>query len=382
MDAGTIEDWISALLSCRDRGEAAVLVTVASARGSVPREPGTRMVVTAQGQHGTIGGGHLELRAAAIARELLAGGGVAALRRFPLGASLGQCCGGLVNLMFEAVPVCASQAAWLDEIDALRARGEPCVLVSVAGRPAHAGAMVVGVDACSGSTGGPAADAAACEHARRMLARGSPTALTVLEAGGPLFLFDPVLPTDFAIVLFGAGHVGRSLVPILAQLACRITWIDERADAFPAAPSAPWPNVRMVATDDPVAEVAAASPGSCFLVMTHSHALDESLAHAILSRGDCRWFGLIGSLPKRRRFERRLAARGVDAAALARMTCPIGVAGITDKAPASIAVAVAAQLLQARERWRSVPARPEGIGERVEEGIGEHVGERLAGRAP
>ncbi len=333
-----------------------MLVTVAAARGSVPREPGTRMVVTGVGQHGTIGGGQLELRAVAIARDLLADGGAGALRRFPLGASLGQCCGGLVNLMFEAVPPDTAQAPWLDHLQALRARGEPCILVSAAGRPASAGAMVVASEQCHGSFGEPGIDAASLAHARRMLGQGDQTALAALPGSGGLpFLFDPVLPPELEVVLFGAGHVARALVPILAALACRIHWIDERADAFPGV--TPEGDVRIVVSDDPLAEVATAPAGCCFLVMTHSHALDESLAQAILARGRFRWFGLIGSMTKRRRFEHRLAARGIEAAALARMTCPIGIAGIADKAPASIAVAVAAQLLRERERWR---ARPRG----------------------
>ena len=95
----------------------------------------------------------------------------------------------------------------------------------------------------------------------------------------------------------------------------------------------------------PAAEVAAAGPGACFLVMTHSHALDQALAEAILRRGDFRYFGLIGSLAKRRRFEQRLGALGFSPDILARMTCPIGIEGVDGKAPAVIAVAVAAQLL-------------------------------------
>ena len=69
--------------------------------GSTPREPGARMIVTADAQHGTIGGGNLEYQASHIAREQLLRGEADGLRRFPLGAGLGQCCGGLVNLMFE-----------------------------------------------------------------------------------------------------------------------------------------------------------------------------------------------------------------------------------------------------------------------------------------
>jgi xanthine dehydrogenase accessory factor len=108
--------------------------------------------------------------------------------------------------------------------------------------------------------------------------------------------------------------------------------------------------VTVVPTDAPEDEVRRAARGSMFLVMTHSHALDLELTAAILARGDFAYFGLIGSTSKRAQFEHKLAARGVSRAALSRMTCPIGAAGIRSKAPGAIAVAVAAELLQLRER--------------------------------
>lgn len=67
-----------------------------------------------------------------------------------------------------------------------------------------------------------------------------------------------------------------------------------------------------------------------------------------MRRRDFAYFGMIGSRTKRVKFERRLVARGVDAVRLAEMVCPIGVAGIVDKAPGAIAVAVCAELLQVR----------------------------------
>ncbi|WP_326539868.1 xanthine dehydrogenase accessory protein XdhC [Pseudorhodoferax sp.] len=76
----------------------AVVVEVAHTRGSVPREAGTRMLVAADTVHGTIGGGHLELKAIAGARRLLAGLDEPAEQHFPLGPALGQCCGGAVTL--------------------------------------------------------------------------------------------------------------------------------------------------------------------------------------------------------------------------------------------------------------------------------------------
>jgi xanthine dehydrogenase accessory factor len=136
-------------------------------------------------------------------------------------------------------------------------------------------------------------------------------------------------------------------VRVLGTLACRVTWVDSRAAEFSSeVPD----NVRVALTDAPVAEVSAARPGSCFLVMTHSHALDLELVEAILKRGDFAYCGMIGSQTKRRTFENGLAKRGVPPEALARFTCPIGIASIKGKEPGSIAVGVAAQLLELRSR--------------------------------
>ncbi len=85
----------------RDAG--AVLVTVQQVQGSGPREPGAWMAVFADAVVGTIGGGRLEFDAMAQARELLAVASEACTRRFALGPTLGQCCGGVVHLRFEPV---------------------------------------------------------------------------------------------------------------------------------------------------------------------------------------------------------------------------------------------------------------------------------------
>jgi len=80
-----------------------VLVTVHSVEGSGPREPGAWMGVFADRIVGTIGGGRLEFDAISQARELLAASGAPVRRRYALGPSLGQCCGGVVHLDFERV---------------------------------------------------------------------------------------------------------------------------------------------------------------------------------------------------------------------------------------------------------------------------------------
>ncbi|GIR82725.1 MAG: hypothetical protein CM15mP84_04730 [Cellvibrionales bacterium] len=83
-------------------GEAYVLVTVLGTKVQHPRDMGTKMVFGAESSFGTIGGGHLEYRANMIAARLLAEQKQSQrIETFPLGPSLGQCCGGRVNLLFE-----------------------------------------------------------------------------------------------------------------------------------------------------------------------------------------------------------------------------------------------------------------------------------------
>ncbi|MGH8696956.1 MAG: xanthine dehydrogenase accessory protein XdhC [Burkholderiales bacterium] len=344
-------DWLHTLQRVGERGLDCVLVTVTSGQGSIPREAGAKMLVTVDAIHGTIGGGELEFQATGLARDLLreeplvkgvgkrSEPGDFQTRRFPLGADLGQYCGGAANLIFERV---SPGAEWVGALAAWQEAGDPCVLATPA---AGGGRLLVRANDAWGSLGTGATDAGAVAIARRLLAEADRTPRLVTLEDRTAVLLEPLQPSDFRVVVFGAGHVGRALVRVLGTLPCRVTWVDARAGEFP--PDAA-DNVRIALTATPVAEVAAARPGACFLVMTHSHALDLELVAAILKRGDFAYCGMIGSQTKRRTFEKGLAKHGVPAAAIARLTCPIGIPGIKGKEPGTIAVAVAAQLLEQR----------------------------------
>jgi len=78
-----------------------VLVTVANALGSTPREAGARMLVEVGRSSGTIGGGRLEHEAITAARRLIGTGGALEEMGVPLGPAIGQCCGGHVTMRLE-----------------------------------------------------------------------------------------------------------------------------------------------------------------------------------------------------------------------------------------------------------------------------------------
>ena len=322
-----MSDWLTAK---ENDTQASVLVTVALVEGSGPREAGAKMRVTLNDQVDTIGGGHLELKAIAIARTMLDDGAVRHFERFPLGPSLGQCCGGVAHLLFERVEsmqlAVLRARAGVDSFRVVALDGTAAAVCDASGR-------VLTGDRT------PAFNAGAGTHVMR-------------DEAGQRWLVDAILAPRAHLVLFGAGHVGAAIVRLLQDLPCRVTWVDEREDMFPDFLP---PNVRVEATDLPEACVAAASPGSSFLVMTHSHALDQRLCEAILARADAGWFGLIGSTTKRSQFEHRLRVRGFDSDRIDAMVCPIGVPGVNGKQPAVIAIAVVAQLLSVWEAAHSAP---------------------------
>jgi xanthine dehydrogenase accessory factor len=101
----SVSNWTEAATLLSAQGQAYVLITLIGARGSTPRESGTKMVASSEANYGTIGGGHLEFKALEIAAGMLAAGTEEQrIEHFPLGPSLGQCCGGSHNVLFESFP--------------------------------------------------------------------------------------------------------------------------------------------------------------------------------------------------------------------------------------------------------------------------------------
>lgn len=249
-----LDHWSHWVQDCEARGERYVVVTLIGVRGSTPRGSGTKMLVDESQVRGTIGGGELEHRVIALARDLLEKDlPTQHLEHYPLGEKLGQCCGGSTSVLFES--------------------------------------------------------------------------------------FIPLAP---ALYLFGAGHVGKALAPLLATLPLRVHWVDERSAMLPEPTPegiTPYPG------GDGLRLIDGAPPGAYYVIMTHNHPLDFALLERALARGDAAFIGVIGSDSKARRFRLRLAHRGYGDEAIDSVYCPIGLAVVPGKRPAEIAVSVAAQII-------------------------------------
>lgn len=247
--------------------------------------------------------------------------------------------------------------SWISALAELQQRGDACVLVTIieerGSTPRNSGSkMVVSDDRIYETIGGGHLEFKAMEIAREMLrTRSQETRLERFSLGASLgqccggatvLLFEPMGQPQAHIALFGAGHVGRALAPLLASLPCKVRWIDSRENEFPASIPA---GVEKVVNDEVVDEVERMPSGSYFIVMTHNHQLDLELTAAILKRNDFAYYGLIGSKTKRVKFEHRLRDRGFAPETVQRMRCPMGIAEVKGKLPAEIAISIAGEII-------------------------------------
>lgn len=262
----------------------------------------------------------------------------------------------------------AESAGFFTQLATLENEGAAFVLVvlveAVGSTPQDAGARMIVTDAgrLAGTVGGGRVEAQAIGFAQDLLAdaaRGQASPRLVhwslkgdvgMTCGGTVKLyFEPHASRRAAwpIVIFGAGHVAQALVPVLQPLPCSIIVCDARTEWLANLPKAA--NVRTIAHESP-ADLIPELPAHAFLIcMTKGHTTDRPILQRALTERQFPFLGVIGSEAKAAVLRRELIAAGVPAARAAAFHCPVGLP-FGSNHPHEIALSIAAQLLQERDR--------------------------------
>ena len=351
-----MKNWLTRLRTLADRREPAVLVTVAAIRGSAPREPGARMIVTREHSYGSVGGGQLEYRCIRQACDQLAEPTAPASRqhRFTLGPDCGQCCGGVVDVWFERIGI--EDLAWIDAGIAALGSGDALLRVSLRQSEERTSRLIVSGRRVLFASGEFVQNDRYRAAAATLARESQGTRVDVMAISDNMrmpVLVDRTQPGIWTIAIFGAGHVGTACAEALRLAPADVTLIDTRTEQVRAALDRALTAER---TDEPLGALEQLPAGADVLIMTHDHAIDYALVERALAIGHFAYVGLIGSVSKRRRFEKRLRQSGANDTALSQLTCPIGIDGISGKQPFEIAIAVSAQLLRRRERRAAATA--------------------------
>ena len=323
-----MRELLTQTLAALDRGERAVLCTVLSASGSSPRGSGARMAVFADGTAlGTVGGGAVERQSIALAQELLSSGRDA-LRTFGLHPAAenatGMVCGGDVTILFHCLCPADPAAAdvlrsWISALDGGR---------NVWLRLHFDGARVCGLALLTADD---------LRHGTDAFCTSKP------YWDGSLYV-EPIVRAG-RVYLFGAGHVGRALVPVLHYVGFEVTVFDERAEL---ARSERFPDAGEIVLGDfrRIFDRVSLTSDDYAVVMTPGHQADYEILEQLL-RTDANYIGCIGSRKKVALTREKLAAAGFSAADIDRIHAPIGLP-ILAETPEEIAVSIAAEMIRHR----------------------------------
>jgi len=334
-----MKELFEAMLRALSRGENTVLCSILASSGSTPRGAGAKMAVFADGSAiGTIGGGAVEKIAAQEALEVLKSGR-SHRKAFCLApnqvADIGMICGGNVTVYYQFFGAGDEKSrALLEAVLALLQGGKNAWLVMEL-------------------LDGDVAEFGTCdeENGLRFAAGISPEALrpmllsrAVYQKGEPSWYVEPIARAG-RVYLFGGGHVGKELVPVLAHVGFRVTVFDNRED-FAKAENYPAAEEVVFGDFENVGEKLSITADDCVVIMTPGHQADREVLLQAL-RTQAYYIGCIGSRHKIARTNEFLLANGIPEEALARVHSPIGLE-ILAETPAEIAISVAAEMILCR----------------------------------
>lgn len=318
---------IDRVISALEHEEKVVLCTILASSGSSPRGAGARMAVFSDGStYGTVGGGEVEFLAAKDALEVLNDGNTR-VRAFCLApnqiASIGMNCGGNVTIYYQLLTI-AELPKMQQIIAALEKDANSWLYMKIE----------------SGKV-------AAFEIFEEAEANKNPELFknkALLLNREPLVYTEPLVRAG-RVYVFGGGHVGQALVPVLSNIGFRVTLYDNRRELankehFPAADSVIYgqyedifPHVTLTKND-------------YVIIMTPAHQADFALLEQVL-RYETRYVGCIGSRHKIARTRQLLIESGISQEAIMSIHSPIGLQ-IGAETPAEIAISIAAELIACR----------------------------------
>ncbi|MDB9937571.1 XdhC family protein [Candidatus Thioglobus sp.] len=360
-----MNSWLKPVKTASALNNGFVLLTIISTKGSTPCSKGDKIVFSgAESVFGSIGGGNLEFKALSFAEELLSlNSNGTYLKKYPLGASLGQCCGGYVNVMFESFIQSDETNSWIETVSNLLQDNEDFIVATIVDSNSEiefSSKKFVYLDGnLSPNIDDKKISSFITKSAKDLLLlTDSPTIVQFENQSGALteVCFEKVLTSEVQpVVIFGAGHISRALMPILINLPIKIYWVDDRAEQFDKY-QGDTSQIDIIC-DDFVQSIPDLPDSSYCLVITYSHQIDFEICEKMITQNNFSYLGMIGSEIKGKKFRDRFHQKNFSEEVINKFICPIGDKQKFLKSPAAIAVTIAMDLINFIEHKR----QPESV---------------------
>ena len=357
-----MNSWLKPVSNAISLNNAFVLLTVIETKGSTPCSRGDKIVFAGgRSIFGSIGGGNLEFKALGFAKNLLSVKiNTIHLEKYPLGATLGQCCGGYVKVMFESFVETDSSSkkffSWVDTAASLIEKNQDFVIATLINKHSekeHSYQKFVYSNdnniAFSSESKLPKEIHGSVTDL--MSSPESPSVIQFNDESGLLteICLEKVECSEIqAVAVFGAGHISRALMSILTKLPVNIYWIDDRPLQFEQY-QGDTSQINIICDDFSSGLIDLPVDSYC-LVITYSHQIDFEICEKIISKNKFSYLGMIGSAIKGKKFRDRFLQKGYPEKTVDKFTCPIGEKQKFLKSPTAIAVTIAMDLINFLEQ--------------------------------
>lgn len=320
-------------------GQKVWMVAVVKATGSVPRGEGAELFVFEDGSPlGTVGGGLVEYEAIEKAKARFRDGDDLSFTEvFKMNnkdaAAKGMVCGGNVTLFYQALWGEDAAACLVRAAEAVEGDQDAWLAIAVRDGVSRGALAVFGKDGIRAACGDfPTGAETEAELGGRLLPKA------VLDKG----LYTEPLATQGRVVVFGGGHVGQALVPILRMTGFRTVVFEDRPE-FCSRALFPEPTELCLGDFSRVDASLELKPGDYCVLMTRGHAADMAVLEQLL-RKKLRYIGMMGSKRKIIAVYEHLRKEGFTDDDFGKVHAPVGLA-IGSETPEEIAVSIAAQLI-------------------------------------
>ena len=352
-----MDSWLDPVKTEISLNNGFVLLTIIATKGSTPCTNGDKIVFTKnENSFGSIGGGNLEFKSLAFAKEMLGQKmNTRQLVKYPLGATLGQCCGGYVKVLFESFidddEGLSHNNSWIEQVSMLYKKGEDFILATIIDidKKNHSSTQkcIYTINNFYSSLSNKKLSNFIEESASNLMQSAQSPTIVEFEDDSETkaqVLLEKVNSSEvLPVVVFGAGHISRALMPIIINLPIKLYWIDDRQEQFDQYVG-DTSQINIIC-DDFLTSMADLPNEIYTLVITYSHQIDFEICEKMIIQNNFSYLGMIGSSIKGRKFRDRFAQKNYSKDVIDKFTCPIGEKQKLLKSPTSIAITIAMDLI-------------------------------------
>jgi xanthine dehydrogenase accessory factor len=363
-----MNSWLKHLRTAIALNNGFVLITIIATKGSTPCSHGDKIVYTDNEViFGSIGGGNLEYKALSTAKEMLnLNDNSNQLIKYPLGATLGQCCGGYVKVLFESFvgnySSLKGEDSWVEKVSRYYIESEDFILATSIDNDKDSKLdkqkfLLKQNDFYSSSEDKQLSNFVK-DHSLKLLQNSQCSTLIEFEnesgSGSTICLEKVVFSELLPVAIFGAGHISRALMPILINLPIKLFWIDDRQEQFDKF-QGDTSQIKIICDD--MVEITSDLPDNVYcLVITYSHQIDFEVCEKMIIQNNFSYLGMIGSSIKGNKFRDRFKQKNYSEEVINKFTCPIGEKHKFLKSPTAIAVTIAMDLMNFIEHKKQIEA--------------------------